>query len=358
MNTLMPIDRYPDWEMRIKRQDAFWHNQIIDRPVISIATWSDNSRYPYPQDKADVREAWLDAEFVAARALASAMRIEHFGDSLPQAYPNLGPEVFSAWFGCELGFGENTVWSIPILEDWDDLEGVRFSTDSFYWQKIVEITDAYLNVGKGKFYTGITDLHPGGDAIAAFRDPARLNIDMIETPEKVKLLLEYVNQTFFAVYDMMSDKLHAAGQPLSSWPGIVSTKRWYVPSNDFSCMISKPMFDEVFLPGIREECRFLETSIYHLDGPNALHHLDSLLEIPELNAIQWVYGEGNGRASDWMHVYKRCQAAGKGLQITLAPEEVDSFMENLRPEGLWLHICGVRDAEEAGAIISTVSRWT
>ena len=52
-------------------------------------------------------------------------------------------------------------------------------------------------------------------------------------------------------------------------------------------MVSKETFDDLFLPGIRQECRHAEASLYHLDGPNALTHLDSLLEIPELDAIQW-----------------------------------------------------------------------
>jgi hypothetical protein len=123
-------------------------------------------------------------------------------------------------------------------------------------------------------------------------------------------------------------------------------------------MISKEMFDEIFLPGIAEECRFLEASLYHLDGPGALRHLDSLLEIKELNAIQWVPGAGHGRASDWMHVYKKCQAAGKGLQIGLDVDELDLFMENLRPEGLWLGIGGIQDRAHGDAVLKQLSRWT
>ncbi len=129
---------------------------------------------------------------------------------------------------------------------------------------------------------------------------------------------------------------------MTNWSGIVSAKKWYVPSNDFSCMISEALFDEVFLPGIAEECRFFEASIYHLDGPNALRHLDRLLAIPELNAIQWVYGAGNGRVSDWMPVYKKVQAAGKGFQLHPEPDELDLIFSELRPEGVWLEIIGVK----------------
>jgi hypothetical protein len=123
-------------------------------------------------------------------------------------------------------------------------------------------------------------------------------------------------------------------------------------------MISREMFDDVFLPSIVEECRHYEASLYHLDGPDALKHLDSLLAIEELSAIQWVYGAGQGRASDWLPVYKKCQATGKGLQINLELDEIDTFMEELRPEGVWLGIIGVTDPEQGEAVIRRVSQWT
>jgi len=354
----MPIERIPDWEKRLERQDAFWEREIIDRPVVIMTVNKPNPDFPPPQPKeyASIKDRWLDSERAAEEAVHHVMNTEYLGDALPLAWPNLGPEVFSSFFGCELEFSETTSWSVPILEDWAEIDKLRFSTDSFYWKKLVEMTDALLEAGRGRFYTGITDIHPGGDAIAAFRDPLKLNLDMIEARDKIKALLDYVNRVYREVFDFFYNKLTDSGQACTTWAGIVSTKKWYVPSNDFSCMISKEMFDEVFLPGIIEECRFLEASIYHLDGPGALQHLDSLLDIEELNAIQWVYGAGNGRASDWMHVYKRCQAAGKGLQISIHLEELDFLMENLRPEGLWLSIA-VKNREQADQVLAKLMKW-
>ena len=353
---LMPIENIDDWEMRIARQDAFWYGEIIDRPVVNMVISRGPQEQAPTKAHASLRERWFDAEFQAEQVLHNIQNTEYLGDCLPAMIPNLGPEVFSAFFGSEIEFGEATSWTIPMLEDWAEVEKVKFSTDNFYWRKILEMTDIFLEMGKGKFYTGVTDLHPGGDAIAAFRDPQVMNIDMIEHVDEIKKLLKYVNETFFQVCDIYFDKLQAAGQPINTWAGIISNKRWYVPSNDFSCMISKAMFDDVFLPGIRAECQFLETSIYHLDGPNALHHLDSLLEIDELNAIQWVSGTGHGRSSDWLPVYKKVQAAGKGCQIFLALDEIDLFMENLKPNGLFLGV-GVTTKEEADMVLKKMLQW-
>jgi len=356
---MMPIDNIDDWEKRLDRQDAFWVCEIIDRPVVNITVPKRDPEHPWPLEKeyGSVRDRWMDAERVVDLAVATVANTHYLGDALPHIYPNLGPELFSAFFGCELEFGEETSWSLPNLHDWADVGAIKFSRDNIYWKKLLEMTDALLAAGEGRFYTGITDMHPGGDAITAFRDPHQLNIDMVETVDEVKKLLRYVTDVYFEVYDFYYDKLTAAGQAICTWAEVVSRKKWLVPSNDFSCMISPQMFDDVFLQSIVEECQHYEASLYHLDGPDSLRHLDSLLAIEELSAVQWVYGAGQGRASDWLPVYKKCQAAGKGLQIHLGLDEIDTFMRELRPEGLWLGIMGVTDREEGEDVIRTISQW-
>lgn len=359
MNKIMPIEKIPDWEMRIKRQDAFWSREILDRPVVIIYFPDKNSKVKasFMKTYSNEKERWLDSERIADAALYNTGNTVYCGDALPVAWPNLGPEVFSAFFGMDMEYSKTTSWGIQNLHDWSEAATIKFSKDSFYWKKLIEITDILLDKGKGIFYTGYSDLHPGGDAIAAFRDPLNLNLDMIDFPEEVNKLLRYIDDVFEEVFNFFVDKLQDAGQPVCSWPGIVSSKRWHVPANDFSCMISKQMFDDVFLPGIVRECRIAEASIYHLDGPQALKHLDSLLQIKELNAIQWVYVENSGRAPDWLHVYKRCQNAGKGVQLWISADELDIIMENLKPEGVWLNIKGVEDEEAASFIIRKLSKW-
>jgi hypothetical protein len=358
MTEIMPIAAIDDWDRRIERQDAFWHCQILDRPVI-LMQGRKAKTVPWPVKKhASSRERWFDAEFIAEQTAVSVRNSVYFGDALPQKMPNLGPEVFNAFLGMELDFGDSTSWSIPNLHDWDDIDRIAFDPENLYWRKMCEITDALLHVGKDLFYVGLTDFHPGGDACAAFRDPMQYNIDMIESPDEVKRLLRKVTDLYFEIFDLSHKRLVEAKQPCCTWLGPVSTYTWYVPSNDFSCMISKEMFDEYFLPGIIEECRELERSIYHLDGPGALRHLDSLLEIPELNAIQWVYGDGNGRATDWIPVYQKIQAAGKGVHISAGLDELDTLMETLTPEGVWLRLGGNFDEDTAQAVLNRVSGWT
>lgn len=57
----------------------------------------------------------------------------------------------------------------------------------------------------------------------------------------------------------------------------------------------------------------IDYTLYHLDGVGAMHHLPALLEIEELNAIQWTpgVGEPQGGSPKWYDLYKKILAGGK-----------------------------------------------
>jgi len=229
--------------------------------------------------------------------------------------------------------------------------------DSPYLRKLHEITDALLDAGKNRFIVGMTDWHPGGDGVAALRDPQRLALDMIEHVDEVKRALDVLERDYFALYDVFYAKLRAAGQPISTWLQLMDDGKYYVPSNDFSIMISTTMFEDVFLPGIVRECEFLDRSIYHLDGPGALRHLDTILSIESLDALQYVAGDGNWQYSRWVDVYRRAQAAGKGIEVFCEYDEVNHVLETLDPHGLYLNIFGILEREQGEALLRKLERW-
>lgn len=351
----------PDYSAARERIEAFWNNDVLDRPVTVMSIpKSPDEQVPYPPSHhGDPAARWTDAQYQAELALASIQNHEFIGETLPIAYPNLGPEIFSALYGCPLYFSDyGTSWTEPILHDWDQADSIILDWKSPWLQKLHEMTDALLDIGKGKFIVGMTDWHPGGDAIAAFRDPADLATDMILHKADVLRMLDRISTDYYQIYDIFYAKLRSAGMPITSWTPLVSEGKYYIPSNDFSIMISKKMFDEVFLPGIIDECRFYDRSIYHLDGPGALRHLDSLLAIPELHAVQWVFGAGNEGFDRWVDVYRKIQAAGKGIQVNCEASELDHIMQTLSPRGMFLSMSGVATKAIGLGILEKLQRWT
>jgi hypothetical protein len=265
--------------------------------------------------------------------------------------------VFSAFYGCPLRFGENTSWSEPILFDWAPVQTLKFDWQHPFLLKLLEMTDALLEIGKDKFIVGMPDWHQGGDAIAAFRDPQNLALDMLEHPAAVKSLLSQLETDYYRLYDLFYAKLRGSGQPISTWLPLVCDDKFYIPSNDFSLMISKAMFDDIFLPGIVNDCRFLRRSIYHLDGPGALHHLDSILAIAELDALQYVPGSGNEEFNRWIPVYRHAQNAQKAIQVFCHFLEIDQVVDALDPHGVFLCVEGVPTEDAGRLVIKRLERW-
>jgi hypothetical protein len=182
-------------------------------------------------------------------------------------------------------------------------------------------------------------------------------VDLLTHPDEIKAMLRRGEADYFAIYNDAYERLRAAGQPITTWTHLLDEGRFYVPSNDFACMVSNAMFREFFLPGIVNECRFYSRSIYHLDGPNALRYLDTLLEIPELDAIQWVFGAGNEGFHRWVDVYRRVQAAHKGIQVICDYAELPAVMETLDPRGLFLSVGAVPSREAGLDMLRRLEAW-
>ena len=353
---------HPDYEAIRTRMRAFWACDVADRPTVDIRLPKPGAT-PFPTKQyASWDEAWLDIDHRVEKIAYEMENTLFLGDALPLVFPNLGPEIYSAWCGCGYSFTETSSWSTPAIHDWaQDAGKVRLDMNHPLFKLLDTFVDRLTERGQGRFIPGLTDFHPGGDHLAALRDPAELAIDLLEEPEHVKNELAASTPEYFQAYNHFYNKIKAIDPdaPVSSWMGsLFGEGKFYIPSNDFSCMISSDMFEEFFLPGIAQECRFYDQSVYHLDGPGALRHLDMLLAIPELNAVQWVCGAGNEGFARWADVYRRIQQAGKGNILYVSLDELPLVFETLKPQGIhfsWIQ--GVEDEETAKTVLKRIAAW-
>ncbi|MEM2961168.1 MAG: hypothetical protein QXU67_06140, partial [Candidatus Bathyarchaeia archaeon] len=97
------------------------------------------------------------------------------------------------------------------------------------------------------------------------------------------------------------------------------------------------MFQDLFLEeDVIRLSKYLDNSIFHLDGPMALGNLDALLQVESLNGIQWVPGAGAEPMSKWVEVCNKILDAGKCLQISCSPNEVLFLLSKLKHNGLFI----------------------
>jgi hypothetical protein len=350
----------PDYERSQKRIDAFWKRELLDRPAVQLSLPKPpEEQVPLPvSHHATPAERWLDTEYQTDLALAQISNSEWLADSIPVAYPNLGPEQFAAFYGCPLIFGDvGTSWTKPVLNDWRQADTIQIDWENIYLKKLLEMSDALLDAGRDRFITGMPDWHETGDCLAALRDPHNLALDLLENAAEVRKILSRLEQDYFSVYDLFYGRLRTADQPIATWLPLPCRDKFYVVSCDFSILISNRMYIDFFLPAIRRECQFLDHSIYHLDGPGALRHLDTVLSIPELDALQFVPGAGNEGFPRWIPVYQKAQAAGKAILVYCELEHLERLMETLDPHGLLIQLEHVPSREAVEPILKRLEKW-
>lgn len=340
-----------DWEKTQQKFKEYWAKENHDRPLISITAPRDGYKKNLPKAPEKLEERWLDTDYVIKRGRENMAATYYGGEAFPMNWPNLGPDIFGATFGCDIIFEEDTSYAKPIIDNWHD-QPLVFDPQNKWWQKMIHMTEAMVADAKEDYFVGITDLHAGADGLVSLRGPENLCLDLYDHLEVVKKalfqLLPVFQKQLDTLYDITTKNLPGS----SNWMGVWHPEKWYVTSSDFICMISEEQFEHFVLPELLEEINWLsERTIFHLDGPGALKHLDRLLEIPNLSGIQWVYGAGQPTAAHWVPILKKIQNAGKLIQVEIVPEDLDVLLEELNPEGVMYFTKPRQTEEEAKAII-------
>lgn len=323
-----------DWERAQKKYIEYWAKENHDRPLINVVAPKDGYVPKLVQTPESLIDRWTDVEYVIKSRRESFAATFYGGEAYPDLWPNLGPDILGAILGCEIEFGENTSWAIHNIHDWENVGKFEFNPQNKWWKKIKEMTEAIAADSKGDYFVGITDLHAGADGIVSLRGPEELCYDLLDYPDIIKRVNFEIFEAFKKVFDELYNITSKNMKGTSNWMGVWHPEKWYVSSSDFICMISPDMFSEFIMPELLAELEWLDASIFHLDGPGALKHLDTLLEIPNLNGIQWVQGAGQPPVSQWIPVLKKIQDAGKLIQVNIEAQELDVLMDNLKPEGV------------------------
>ncbi len=354
----MELESKPDFSEAMKRVYAWYEQGIVDR--VPVRFTRHNAEFESAEDVwkpqwRDLKDKWFDEEYQVDRYLRELKGKRFYGETFPVFFPNLGPAVSAAFYGCPLEFGEVTSWSLPIIEDYN--QGLKLDWNSPYMKKLEDLTRCALEVCEGKFIVGYSDLHGGMDVLAALRGTEPLLYDLVDNPEAPVALLDQICDEFLQVYDYFDAMLKAKGQPSATWMAIPSFGKMHIPSCDFAFMISTKQFMKYQWELNAREMRHMTHNVYHVDGKGVARHIDEILQLPNLHAIQWVQGMGEDMPiMQWVPLIKRIQAAGKSVMVDLTRDELEDFIAAVKPEGILLTMASESEEEER-AVLARVAKW-
>ena len=293
---------------------------------------------PAPKPYKDLDQRWFDPEWRAEYLDWYVAHSSLMADMLPVANTQLGPGSLAAILGGVFEGGEDTIWIHPDPNYTDD---IVFNPEHPNWLLHKELLKACKQKAQGHYYVGMPDLMEGLDVLAAIKGTDKVLLDTVIQPEVLERQMQQINDIYFRVFDELYDIIREGDEMafcyFSSWaPGKMSKLQ-----SDISTMISVDDYRRFVQPFIREQCQKIDYTLYHLDGVGAMHHLPALLEIKELNAIQWTpgVGEPQGGSPKWYDLYKKILSGGKSIMACwVTIPELRPLLDNIGGDGVHIEM--------------------
>lgn len=331
-----PLELCPDFPIIASRFEAWWQQEVLDRPIfIGMADTNPARQITQRYELLDDPDAWFDMK------RADMQQMLCVGDAVPRISVDLGPMPLAGIFGGQRETGYDTLWTHSFIDDdWSNAPDWSISAEQPVWVLMKELLARVGQEAKGRYLVCAPDLGAAGDLIQIMRGSSPLCMDVIDRPERIQAALDGIfsswTYAFTEVYRIVVEQ--DAG--LYQWLRLWSSQPYVVPACDFSAVLGPRQFEKLFLPDIARLAAAVGRAAYHLDGPDAIRHVDALLEIPEIKAIQFSPGPANFTALGWVDMFRRIQDKGRSLLIFCPANEVLALSQELRPEGLAVVVRG------------------
>lgn len=349
-----PLAFKPDFAEAKERWLAFWEHELIDRPCCLVtAPKADAGKLPpNPPYLAGARDAFgpvIDA------LLARAEGTWFGGEAMPSYTPSFGPDMFAAWLGANLEFDKDnygTNWVAARVKDWTREPPLALAEDNHWWKRMLAFCRALANAFQDKMLVAHLDLHSNMDALSALRSPQNLCLDLLDVPERIEQAMREVTPLYPVIYDALYEAGNMGRHGTLGWVPAYHPVKTNTIQCDFAALVGPEHFRRFVMPALAAEAAYLGHTVYHLDGPECLVHLDDLCSIPGLDCIQWVSGARNKPFVEWMDLLKRIQSKGVAVWIPCNADSIKVFHRELDPS-LLFYVCSVRSQAEGEGVL----RW-
>ncbi|OHB56760.1 MAG: hypothetical protein A2Y12_20500 [Planctomycetes bacterium GWF2_42_9] len=243
--------------------------------------------------------------------------ITFMGDSFPYIRPLIGSSAMAVYVDANYIIDKDTVWfEPPVITDLRNIE-IRYNPENIWFKKTIDIYSAAIKRWQGAVQPIITNLGGVFDILAMIVPANDIVLAMYDQPDQIKRLTWQIHKVWWQYYDVISQIIRPSSIGfMDFWLPIPCQKPSFLLQCDFCCLLNEKLFDEFVKPEIEESCNRLGGAMFHLDGPGAIRHLDSLLSIDNLKVIQWVPGDGEKDVTEWPELYQKVRNAGKQLFIT------------------------------------------
>ena len=334
-----------DWESSKKRWEAFWQQEVFDRPIIRLFAPRNKpiknllSKAAYiPQFRSQPELEFHNFDQMLRRTWHTLATQIHMGEALPVFDHKWSVAQALAW-GCKPEYNEHAAWCHPIAPPLSENDPIFANEKSEGWNWLLNTACSAAAASDRNFFVRPDWGNHTGDILATLIGNYEMLTMIPDDPERIKRLIREITLSLNHLYQKMYEVIQDTGnEGTVNYIGCWSPDRCICLDCDISCMLSVETFTDLFLEPIIETMQVATHRMYHLDGPGAIHLLPVLLDISELHGIQWVPGAGNEPIAQWISMLQKIQKAGKSLWVSIQPEELPLIQKELSPQGLCITI--------------------
>lgn len=238
----------------------------------------------------------------------------------------------ASYLGSEIGFKEDTVWFNKCLDSWDGVPKLKFDPENKWFKKHIQLAKDCKELAGDDFVVDMPDLMENIDVLASLRGAQDILFDLLDEPDMIGERIQEVTDCYYEYYDRFYDiiKDEEGGNAYTVFQ-IWGPGRTVKLQCDFSAMMSPEDFRKYIQPSLREQSEKVDHVLYHLDGPAAIKHMDALMEIDGIDALQWTSGDAgpDGTLPDWDVIYDKAIAAGKSIWVKVYSGEFEDWIRNV-----------------------------
>jgi hypothetical protein len=348
-----PLEFCPGFPRIAQRFEAWWNQELLDRPVF-IASANRTPERPIRRRLELLHDptAWFEAK------LADVAQTNYIGDAVPYIRTDFGPVFLGAMLGGNLEFGADTAWTHAFInDDWSNAPDWRLREDNPWWARLRALTELVAADARGRYLVCTPDLGGFADVLLNLRGSQGLCMDVMTEPDRVREAVDAIYPAWRRAFTELYRIALAAGAGIFHWLNLWSNRPHMVPACDFNFMIGPDQFNAVCLPDIARQAATVGRAVFHLDGSGAARHIDALLEVPDIQAIQFTPGEGTPSALPWVDMFRKIQARKRSVLIFAPAHEVAPLCEALSPKGLAFCVSGAGPGELDNAFAQLRSRY-
>ena len=295
-----------------------------------------------PPPAADFQQYHTDPELVSARIHYEMAHKVWPADVLPVAWPDIGTVTLAPYLGAVPEYKKDNIWYRPCIADPDTHPPLLYDPAHPYSRMLKAVLGRTVASSQGHYFVGMPAIVPNLDVLAQLRGTEELLIDMIERPAWVHEKLEEIEiayrQVFDSLYEIIKDE---DGAMAFGYFMLWGRGKTGLLQCDVAALFSPKMFQDFVVPYLRWSVSYLDYSMFHVDGHQCLGHIDALLEIEGLDAIEWTPDSQVPPAgsSQWYELYKRIRSAGKAVWVAnLDADDVIPLLDAIGPEGVYLNV--------------------